>query len=102
MGGDRDASGQNSLMMHAARLSNAQPAWMLLWPKDLFFWDESNPAKKCWFVLWLCLPNWSSASILTNTGCAREHQASLRHSRTSTTTSTRTNDNGSKAILGKI
>jgi hypothetical protein len=36
---------------------------------------EFNPAKKCWFVLWLCLPNCSCASILTNTGCARTHQA---------------------------
>ena len=31
------------------------------------------------FVLVLCLPNWSCASILTNTGCAKAHQAWLRH-----------------------
>ena len=68
MGGDRDGSGQNSLMMHAAQLSNAQPVWMLLWPKDLFFWNESNPAKKCWFVLWLCSPNWSCACAISRGG----------------------------------
>src|SRR5215471_8134519 len=103
MGGDRDAGGQNSLMMRAAQLSNAQPAWMLLWPKDLLSWNEFNPAKKCWYVLWPCSRNWSSALILTNTGCARTgctrvRQALLSRSRTST----RTIDKGSKAILGKI
>ena len=38
--------------------------------QDLFYWNEFNPAKKCWYVLWPCLRNWSSALILTNTGCA--------------------------------
>ena len=46
MGGDRDGSGQNSLMMHAAQLSNAQPAWMLLWPKDLFFLERIQSGKE--------------------------------------------------------
>ena len=27
--------------------------------KGFVFLDEFNPAKKCWFVLWLCLANWS-------------------------------------------
>jgi four helix bundle protein len=36
------------------------------------------------------LPNWSSASILSNTGCARAHQSKLRHART------RTNENPRK------
>jgi hypothetical protein len=48
MGGDRVASGQNSLMTHAVRLSNAPPAWVLLWPRDLFLPKEFNPAKKYW------------------------------------------------------
>jgi hypothetical protein len=61
-------------MMHAVGLSNAQPAWMLLWPQDLFRWNEFNPAKKYWSVLWRCLPSWPSASIVTNTGWARAHQ----------------------------
>jgi hypothetical protein len=28
--------------------------------EDLPFWNEFKPAKKCWSVLWVCLPNWSS------------------------------------------
>jgi four helix bundle protein len=44
-------------------------------PKDLPFWNEFKPAKKCWSVSWLCLPNWSSDSILTSAGCARMRQA---------------------------
>jgi hypothetical protein len=36
------------------------------WPKDLPFWNEFKPAKKCWSVLWLCLPKWSSDPILTS------------------------------------
>jgi hypothetical protein len=46
MGGDRGASGQNSLTIHAARLSNAQPAWMPLWPKDLFFLERIQVGKE--------------------------------------------------------
>ena len=42
-------------MMRAARLSNARRVWTLRWPKDLPFWNEFKPAKKCWSVLWLCL-----------------------------------------------
>jgi hypothetical protein len=40
MGDDRDASEPNALMMHVARLSNAQLAWMLRWPKDSPLWIE--------------------------------------------------------------
>jgi hypothetical protein len=45
MGDDRDASEPNSLMMHAARPSNAQPARMPRWPKDLPLWIAFKPAK---------------------------------------------------------
>jgi hypothetical protein len=38
---------QFELMRRAARLSNARPVWTLLWPKDLPFWNEFKPAKKC-------------------------------------------------------
>ena len=40
MGDDRDASEPNSLMLHAARPSNTQPAWMLRWPKGFASLDR--------------------------------------------------------------
>jgi hypothetical protein len=46
MGDDRVASEPNSLMMHAAQPSNAQPAWMLRWPKDLPPWIEIQAGKE--------------------------------------------------------
>ena len=58
-------------------------AWMLRWPKDLLFCNEFNPAKQCWFALWLCLPNCSNVLIPSNFGCARVHQTQLFHSSTS-------------------
>src|SRR5215510_7514531 len=30
----------------SAQLSNAQPAWMLLWPKDLLFFERIQPGKE--------------------------------------------------------
>src|SRR6516165_6897866 len=102
MGGDRDASVQNFLMMHVARRSNARLVWTLRWPKDLPFCNEFNLAKQCCSASLLCLPNCSSVLILNNSGCARVHQTQLCHSSTSTTTSTSTIDQGSKAILWKL
>ena len=32
--------------MRAAQLSNARPVWVLLWPKDLLYWNEFDLAKK--------------------------------------------------------
>jgi hypothetical protein len=46
MGGVRDASGQNSLMMRAAQRSNAQPAWMLLWPAKGFASSQRTQSGK--------------------------------------------------------
>jgi len=33
-------------MMHAARLSNAQPAWMLLWAKGFVFLERIQSGKE--------------------------------------------------------
>src|SRR6516162_1807568 len=66
--------------------------------------------RKTWISSSFSLPKRSIASILTNTGCARAHHPWPCHSRTTTSTTCppklwrrwRTNDKGSKAILGKI
>jgi len=43
--GDRDASGQNSLMMRGVQLLNARLAWMLLWSRFVLL-ERIQPGKE--------------------------------------------------------
>jgi hypothetical protein len=73
MAGDRDASGAK--FFDDARLGYRMRSLLgCFCGQRIFFSNEFNPAKKCWSALWLCLPNWSSASILTR---VRESASSL-------------------------
>jgi four helix bundle protein len=63
-------------------------------------WDRIQAGKEMLVRIVAMLTKRSCASM-NNTGSTRAQRAQLRHSSTSTTTSTSTIDQGSKAILGK-